>query len=194
MTSKKRLRALGVEQRRDWLIQSLRKHLLPIIIKQGFEVAPDVGGGPVDREVVLRYPLGRLRRIREGSVDLIEIQLAPHRRPAFRIIAGVAPKEGLLTFTGHWAAENLHADWLDECFVTHARPWLRPLGVELLGAWFSVWNWPWRSPTPADYDTLALRVAGYVPELEWALREGRLGRHVRRVVIPRPPIPTTTTT
>jgi hypothetical protein len=38
----------------------------------------------------------------------------------------------------------------------------------------------------ADYDKLVLRVAGFLPELELALREGNLGPHMRRIVIPHP--------
>jgi hypothetical protein len=38
-----------------------------------------------------------------------------------------------------------------------------------------------RSPVQADYEKLALRVAGLLPELELALREGKLGPHMRRL-------------
>jgi hypothetical protein len=173
------------------LIESLRTHLLPVLIKQGFEVAPAVHRDPANRAFALSFPSwGRLIRHRAPGVDLIEIQFAPRRRAAFRINAGVAPKDGLMTLTGHQPAEDVSVHWLDKYFETHARPWLRPglttLGLEPLGAWFSVGHWPHRSPTQANYNKLALRVAGFVPELELALREGRLGPHIRRVVIRRP--------
>ncbi len=168
-----------VSQARNWLIESLRMHLLPLLIQQGFETARLVHGGPMDRELVLSLSLGRLRRAREGGkVDLVEIQFAPHRRAAFRLMVGVAPKEGLMTFTGHWVAEDVYIGWLNEYFVMSASRWRQ--------AWFSVWHWPHRPPTQADYDKLALRVAGLLPEVELGLREGRLGPHMRRVVIPRP--------
>lgn len=83
------------------LIESLRTHLLPVFTKQGFEVAPLAHQGPIDREFVLALPLGRLRRTREGEVDLVEIDFAKHRRPAFRVNVGVAPKAGLMTLTRH---------------------------------------------------------------------------------------------
>jgi hypothetical protein len=35
-----------------------------------------------------------------------------------------------------------------------------------------------------DYETLAVRVASYEPELEVALREGSLGPHMRRLFLP----------
>jgi hypothetical protein len=169
----------SVKQARNWLVQSLQAHLLPLLIRQGFAVAPLVHRGPVDREFVLTLPLGRMRRVRkEGGLDLIQIEFARYRRAAFRITAGVAPKDGLMTFTGHWAAEDLYVDWLNEYFAMYACPRRR--------AWFSVWHWPHRSPVQADYDKLVLRVAGFLPELELALREGNLGPHMRRIVIPHP--------
>jgi len=110
-------------------------------------------------------------------VELVEIDFARHRRAAFRINAGVAPKDGLMTLTGHWPAQDLYVEWLNEFFVMYAYPRWR--------IWFSVWRWPGRSPSQQDYDKLALRVAGFLPELEAALREGRVGPHVRKVMIPR---------
>ena len=167
----------SLKEPRDRLVESVRRRLLPLLIEQGFAVAPLVRRGPVDREVVLSLPFGRLCRHREAGVDLVQIEVARYRRAAFRIMAGVAPQEGLMTFTGHWAAEDVFVDWLDEYFVMYACPWLR--------IWFSVWHWPHRSPVQADYEKLALRVARFVPEIELVLRDGRLGPHMRRVVIPR---------
>ena len=83
-----------------------------------------------------------------------------------------------MTYTGHWPAEEVYVSWLNEYFVLCASRWWR--------SWFSVRKWPHQSPTPDAYEKLAMRVAGLVPELEVALREGQLGPHMRRVVIPRP--------
>jgi hypothetical protein len=178
MTSKKRLTALKAKEQAELLTASFRTHLLPVLTKQGFEVAPPVHRGPVDRQVVLGFPSwGRLIRIRESGVDLIEIQLAPHRRAAFRINVGVAPKKGMMTLTGHWRAEDVHVHWLNEFFEMYAMSRWR--------IWFSLRFWSLRSQVKDDYDKLALRVAGLVPELELALREGKLGPHMRQVVIPR---------
>jgi hypothetical protein len=174
--AKQKLRAVG--KNREWLIQSLREHLLPVLVKRGFEVRPLVQRGPVDREFVESFPLGRLIRARELGIDLIEIQFAPYRRAAFRMNVGVAPKEGIMTFTGHWRAEDVAVHWLNESFDMYAFPRWR--------IWFSVWRWPGRSATQAEFDKLALRVASYIPELELALREGRLGPHMRRLLIERP--------
>lgn len=170
----------SVKERRDWLIQSLRTHLLPVLTEQGFTAAPAVAPGhsdPVDRELALALPLGRLVRHRERGVDLIEIDFHKYRRTAFRIAAGVAPKEGLMTVTGHWAAEDVYVGWLNEFYVMYALP-----------RWqvsFFAWHWPYQSPTQGDYEKLARRVVRFVPELELALQQGRLGSHVRRFLIPR---------
>jgi hypothetical protein len=102
------------------------------------------------------------------------------------------PKEGMMTAGGHRTPEELDAGGLHDHFETHARPWLRPglraLRVEPFGEWFSAWHWPLRSPTHADCDKLTLRVAGILPEVELALREGKLGPHMRRLEFkPLPP-------
>lgn len=172
-----RERYKSVKERRDWLIESLRAHLVPVLVRQGFEIAPLTARGPIDRELIRSLPLGRMRRSREGGVDLVEVDFARYGRAAFRIFAGVVPRDGLMTFTGHWPAQDVYVGWLNEYFVMYAFPRWR--------VQFSVWCWPRQSPTQGDYDRLALRVAGLVPELELALREGRTGPHMRRV-IPRP--------
>jgi hypothetical protein len=60
---------------------------------------------------------------------------------------------------------------------------LKALGLEPLGAWFSLPLWWFRSPTQTDYDKLALRVVDLLPEVDAALREGKLGPHMRRMVM-----------
>jgi hypothetical protein len=178
MTSRRRAKALNTKGHRGWLIESVRTHLLPALVEYGFEVSPPAHSGPVDRESVLSFPdWGRLIRGRESGVDLIEIQLAPRRRAAFRINAGVAPKEGIDTPTGHWSGQDVLVHWLYDYFEMYSLPRWR--------IWFSVRNPLYRSRTPSDYDQLIIRVTRLIPEVESALREGRLGPHMRRVVIRR---------
>lgn len=159
-------------------------------MNHGFEVAPPQQLlEPIDRDFLPWFPpWGQLIRRRELVVDLMEIQFASHGRAAFRVNAGVVPRDGLTTPMGHRSVEELGVHWLEEFFETHARPWLRPglraLGVEALGAWFSVWCWPYQIPLKEDYEKVAQFATSSVPELELALREGRLGSHVRRVTIP----------
>ena len=182
-SSKEKLRSLN--ETRKCLVENLKKHLLPALIRRGFTVVPLILRGPVDREFVLSRPLGLLRRHQEGGVDLIEVQFARYRSAAFRIVAGTAPKDGLMILGEHCAAEDVSVDWLNVVFEMYAYPrlWAYPWDW----GWFSVWHWPGQSPVESDYVELALRVAGLVPELELALRESRVGPHLRRIVIDYPP-------
>lgn len=178
-----------LREHKDLLVQSVRAHILPVFIQHGFSVAPRVRSGSGERKSADTFPF-ELRRARpDGGVDLVEIQFMTYQRAVFRINAGVAPKEGMMTVTGHRPAEEVCVHWLNEYFETRARPWLRPglraLGLEPIGGWLSLGFWRFRTPAQSDYDKLALRVAGFLPEVELALREGKLGPHMRRVVIPR---------
>lgn len=86
-----------------------------------------------------------------------------------------------MTYTGHRPREELTAGGLPDHYEMYASPrWW---------TWFSVRKWPWQSPVQGDYDKLAERVAGFVPELEMALLESRLGPHMRHVVIPTSRVP-----
>ena len=182
------------KRRKDLLVRSVRMHLLPLFVQQGFVVAPRrVPRGLVDRKCKDIFPLGEMRRARpDGGVDLVEIQFKTYQRAAFRINVTAAPKEGMMTAGGHRTVEELHAGGLHDHFETHARPWLRPLlralRIEPVGEWFSVWYWPFRFLMQAAYDRLALRVANLLPEIDLALRQGRLGPHMRRLTFkPFPP-------
>jgi hypothetical protein len=177
MTSQQGLRASKGSERRLWLIQSIRTHLLPAFANRGFHAAPRVNRGPVDPEAAVTFPdWGRFIRARNSAVDLIEVQLAQYGGAAFRINMGVAPGSGMMTLTGHWAAQDILVHWLDQFLEVYAIPRWR--------VWFSMRPRLYRSRTQTDYDELALRVAQLVPELDIALQEDREGPHVRRVVMP----------
>ena len=160
------------------LLQSVQTHILPVFIRRGFSVAPRIRRSPVDRESADSFPF-ELRRARTDTrgVDLVEIQFLTYHRAAFRINAGVAPKDGMMTVTGHWPAEDVCVHWLNEYFEMYASPRWR--------SWFSLWFWRFRTPVQSDYDALASRVAGFLSEVDLALCDGKLGPHMRRVVIPR---------
>jgi hypothetical protein len=193
----RRAREREAIRRKDLLVESVRTHLLPALTQRGFEDAQLEHKDQAERKTAGTFPFGLLRRARpDGGLDLVEIQFMTYQRPAFRINATAAPKEGMMTAGGHRTAGELQAGGLHDHFETHARPWLRlglrALGLESLGAWLGAWfsvsHLPLRSPTRADYDKLAIRVVGILPELELALREGNLGPHMRRVEFkPLPP-------
>jgi hypothetical protein len=86
------------------------------------------------------------------------------------------PKGGMITLGGHRTAEELDAGGLHDHFEMYASPlWRR---------WFSLSFWRFRRPVQSHYGGLALRVAACLPEVELALREGKLGPHMRKIVIP----------
>lgn len=181
----RRAKEREARRRRALIEESVRTHLVPALIKLGFEPAPPrPQGDPQDRKYRGCFPsCGRLIRRREPIVDQVQIQFSTYGRAAFRINAAAVPKDGMMTHGGRKTAEECLALGVHD-LETHARPWLRPilrtLRMEPLGAWFSLWRLPLGSPTPADYDKLALRAVEILPELELALREGRLGPHMRR--------------
>lgn len=182
-------KAQGLAKDRDVLVESVRTHLLPVLIQREFAAGSRVGLGPTDEKSADTFPFGLFRRVRpDGGVDLVEIQFSTYQRPAFRINACAVPKEGLLTVGGHRTAEELDAGGLHDHFVTHARAWLRPglraLGLEPLAGWYSLRLWRRRSANQADYDRLALEAANVVPEIELALSQGRVGPHILKIVIP----------
>lgn len=189
----RRAKEREMRRRRSLLEQSVREFLPAALIKLGFEPAPARSRHePDDRKYSGCFPAwGRLIRRRDSIVDQVEIQFSTHGRAAFRINAAAVPKEGMMTFGGHKTAEDCLALGVHD-LETHARPWLRPvlrsLRLEPTGAWFSLLRLRLRKPRRTDYDKLALRAAGILPELDLALREGKLGPHMRRFAMkPLPP-------
>ena len=177
-------------KRKGLLRESVRAHLVPALIRQGFAFDPRQVDRPVEPKAVGISPFGQLQRSRpDGGTDLVEIQFMTYQRPAFRINACAVPKGGMMTPSGHRTAEECIVLGVKDLY-SHARPWLRPLlralRLEPLGEWFSVWHWPLRTPTKGDYDKLAIKAVGILPELESALRDGELGPHMRRLPM-KPP-------
>lgn len=159
---------------RRWLKASIRDVLLPALHAQGFE--PIALTEQEKRgELPTAFPFGRLRRVRESGFDLVEIQLARHGKPAFRISAGVVPLTGLdHEVVGHVPAEDVWSTHLPVHYVFYQVP--------LLQRWFSLWHWPGRPVAQADIRAYVTKVtASVIPEIEIALREGRCGRHVKRM-------------
>ncbi len=148
--------------------------LLPALHAQGFEPVA-LTDQEKRSELSTAYPFGRLRRARESGFDLVELQLPRYGKPAFRISAGFVPSTGLdHEVVGHVPAEDVWSSHLPLHYVFYQVP--------LLQRWFSLWHWPGRQATQADVDALVTEVtASVIPEIESALREGRLGRHAKRM-------------
>lgn len=131
-------RAKKLREHRNFLIRSIQAFLVPEIIKLGFTASPRIPHRPVDREVVVSFPLAPFVRVRSDGLDLIEIQLATYRRPKYRINAGIVPKEGIDTVTGHFSADEVCVHWLNEYFELYSSARWRQ--------WFSLWFWRCRRP------------------------------------------------
>jgi hypothetical protein len=164
------------------LVDSVRTLILPALISQGFSPSPQKEDEQIDRKYQGTFPFGLLHRARaDGGIDLVEIQFMTYQRAAFRINASAVPKAGMITLGGHRKADELEAGGLHDHFEMYDSPrWWR---------WFSLWFWRFRVPEKSDYDELALRVTGYLPEIDLALREGKLGPHMRKIVFPTSVIP-----
>jgi hypothetical protein len=159
------------------LVQSVRTRILPVFLQQRFSMIPRANRGPFDQKNAQTFPFDLLRRSSPGGgVDLVDVQFMTFQRPAFRINACAVPKDGLMTLGGHRSADELEAGGLHEHFEMYAFPRWR--------MWFSLRFWRFRAPVQLDYDKLAMRVTDLLPEVELALREGKLGPHMRRIVIP----------
>jgi len=187
----RRSREQDRKKRKSFLVESVRKLLLPELIQRGFQTWVETQRDPENPKYRGSFPFPRLVRFRESATDQVQIQFSSYQRAAFRINACAVPKEGMMTVGGYKTAEEAVALGVHN-LMTHARPWLRPamrkLGLEPLGEWFSVWRWPYQSVTQSDYERLVQRAVDVLPELEAALRGGKLGPCVRRIEMrPLPP-------
>ena len=170
---------IDVKRKREWLLQSLRAHVIPALVQQGFTSVVEILHGPIDREYKMTFPFDPFIRRRGDSIDFVEIQLAPYRADYFRMNAGVSSSQALGIKNGHSVFDSTNAQW-SRRFEMLARP---KLWWFCSWSWFTARTWP-RQPAPADYDRLATRVAGYLPELQLAFEQDHLGPHLRRSWIP----------
>lgn len=147
--------------------------LLPALHAQGFE---PVALTEEEKRSELRtaFPFGRLRRARGSGFDVVEVQLPRYGKPAFRISTGVVPSTGIDHLVGHVPAEDVWSSHLPRHYVLYGLPFIQ--------RWFSLWHWPGRRVTQADVTALVTKITtSVIPEIEGALREGRCGRHVKRM-------------
>jgi hypothetical protein len=177
-------KAMAASQARKWLLKSIESHLVPAIIQLRFtqEIERTLKP-PIDRRHTLAFPLPNLVRIRDSSLDMIQIQFAPYRFNAFRINASIRLGEAI---GNDHTLSQIRGAVPNDRFEMYAH---RRLWMFWWLSWFSVRPRPFGSPKQEDYEKLALRVASYVPELEDALREGKLDPHMRHVVISHRPPP-----
>ena len=161
---------------RRWLRDSLRAFLLPAFERLGFQVVPLSKEDASSRAISSAFPFGSLRRQSEHGLEIVEIQLDKRQRPTFRINMGIAPPEGVEhPIAGHISQGDLDVHSLRQSFELYQIAFIR--------RWFSARSYFGRAPSESDYEELAKRVVGLIPEVEATLREGtKRGRHVRSVV------------
>ena len=161
-------------------MHAIRTRLLPELMRRGFENVPlpPPEVGPMDRELIVTQPFGMLRRPGPQGLELVEIQLAPRGRAAFRLNIGIVPYAGIEGIYGPIAPDKVPVGWLNGYYHLYRCPFL--------WTWFSVRRWAWRKPAQIDYDDLVERVVRLIPEVEMVLREGKQGPHVRFIKIDHP--------
>jgi hypothetical protein len=156
---------------RRWLTDSIRTLLIPEFEKRGFVTVP-LTAKEARSEFRTAFPFGRFRRPSPSGFEMVEIQLDKHAKPAFRLNLGIAPTGGIEHVVGHVNQEDLWVHHLPQYYEVEQSPRLQK--------WFSVRRW-FGSPQASDYEELVRGVVEILPEIEQALRDGKLGPHVRRV-------------
>jgi hypothetical protein len=159
--------------KRRWMVAAIHKHLLPTLHGIGFETVPltaDENKGQI-RQV---YPFGRLRRAREGVLDVAEIAMDTYGRPAFRVDAGTVCAAGVLdTVAGPVPYEQVWSGYLPTSYGLYQVPWLLRK--------FRVVKWPWEEVSEQDVNELVQKVAEFAPrEIDDVLVRGRIGPHIRK--------------
>jgi hypothetical protein len=165
-------KALARYERR-WMVDAIRKHLLPALHEIGFETVP-LTDEENQGQIRQSCPFGRLRRQRAGSFDVIDIYMDKYGDPAFSMGAGVVPAEGITQpAAGHWPAEKVWASHLPTSYGVYRIPWLlRQFAVE---------RWPWQKISQSDVTEMVASLATILPlQIDAALHTGRCGRYIRK--------------
>lgn len=156
---------------RAWLIESVRGVVIPALESRGFSIKPLNERDRRSPEVGTAFPFGQLRRVGPSGVEIVEIQLDKRGKAALRLNIGIAPPEGVSHAGGRITQEDVWVHYLDRYYVAYQSPLLR--------MWFSPKRWFSSKSTKRDYETLANRIVGIVPEIEQVLRDGKGGPHIR---------------
>lgn len=149
--------------------------LVPAFESRGFKHFPSAKGKADDVDGALSLPIGVFRRESHDGMDVVEPHF--HEKNKLSINAGRIPLSGLTTRLGHFPAEDCLITWGDCWFEFYACPALR-IPFAARGLW-------WRKPVVQDFIEVVETVIGLIPEIELALEQGVVSRHVRRVRIKR---------
>lgn len=156
---------------RRLLARAIAEILVPRFVSLGFRQLP-LSPEEKRSELGTAFPFGKLRREHDQVVHLVDIQLARHDEAAFRVIAGVAPADGIdHEIVGRVLTADLFASQLKTHWVAKPR----------FGNWFAVGRWPRRSVGANEIERFVTDKSDLiVPEVEAALTEARTGKYLKR--------------
>jgi hypothetical protein len=98
------------------LICEIKENLVRVFVDKGFACVP-LSSKEVHSALKSAFPLGRLKRIRNEKIDIIEFQFDKYGRPKFVINFGVVPEDGVtLPWGAHIDRDEVDASACPEAF------------------------------------------------------------------------------
>lgn len=161
---------LKARELKRYLIRDLEKRLVPIFIKEGFLHIP-LSPEEARSEVKAAIPLGRLKRNRNGNLDVIEFQFDKYGSPKFVINIGVAPEGGVDSTWG----QHFHRDEIDACNCPEA---YRLYSSTFVSLWFQIGIFTPKTEPAAK--KLVDQVIGLSSEVMTWFESKTVGKHMRR--------------
>lgn len=156
------------------MVKAAREHLVQDFLNRGFQQHPLP---PQERKSALAvaFPLGRLKRPRNGDLEIVEIQFDKHRRPRFVINFGIVPEQGVdLPWGQHLSQQEADVSASPEAYRLYSSRFRQGLfGPSLFAA---------RDNSSA---TKAVRQAlGLLPEVQRWFETKSVGPHMGRFGLP----------
>ncbi|MCX2836404.1 DUF4304 domain-containing protein [Microbulbifer thermotolerans] len=94
------------ENLRAILVQDVGDRLANVFVKKGFSLVP-LPAEEAKSELKIAFPLGRLKRMRDDNLDVIEFQFDKYGRPKFVINFGIVPPGGVTLPWGDHLDQNV---------------------------------------------------------------------------------------
>lgn len=152
------------------LIRDLEKRLAPTFIMEGFSCVP-LSPADARSELKIAFPLGRLKRNRDGNLDLIDIQFDKYGSPRFVVNIGIAPEAGVVSTWG----QHFHRDEIDAGNCPEA---YRLYSSTFISRWFRLGFFT--PKTEAAAKKLVDQVIGLSSEAMMWFDSKKVGKHMRR--------------
>ena len=158
---------------RVFLIDSIKRLLIPEFERLGFSVVPLSGDDLASADIRRSFPFGRLQRKRKSGLESIEIQLDKNGFAACRFNIGVVPIDGIHVNNIFINAEDVWVHYLNKYYAMYSIPIFR--------RWFTVNYWFGSKPNQIDFDKLVQQIIHLIPEVEKVLAEQKIGKHIRLI-------------